>query len=117
VYCKSRPDISEFLVKNQDGFTSEKHWYYLFHGYLRKSIDWLYKNEWRFLNVFEKGVTDFNVPFFPITKVFLGCRMDWIQRNEIIEICKAKQIPFRCVKPAKLNFEMEECNDLCERLM
>ena len=115
VYCKSRPDVSEFLAKNKDGFTKERHWHYLFHGFLRKSIDWLYQNEWRLLKVFERGTTNYNVPFFHITKVFIGCRMDREQRSEIIDICKNKQIPYVIVRPARLRFEMEECDGACEK--
>ena len=35
-------------------------------------------------------VDDFNKEFFPITKVFLGNKMDIKTRKEIIEICNRK---------------------------
>ena len=46
--------------------------------------------------------------FFPITKVFLGNRMQKNQRKEIIEICNDKNIPYVDVMKNPSYFEMQD---------
>lgn len=104
IYCKIRKDVSlEFL------------WNIYFYGALRKSIDWAFQNEWRLLLPLKnKKEADYNVKFFPITKVFLGNRMSADKRKELIDICKEKNIPYVGVKKNKDLFEMQECEMKCE---
>ncbi len=116
IYCKARPNMTDRLVKYQGRAPStENLWDIYFHGALRKSIDWAFQNEWRLLlpmgNAKKK---DYNVTFFPITKVFLGNRMDYESRKEIINICKEKEIPYVGVMRHSSQFEMRECEVLCE---
>lgn len=76
IYCKIRPDMTKKLVLVKDKeFTEGMIMDIYMQGALRKSIDWAYQSEWRLLLPFKRGITDFNVKFFPITKVFLGNRM------------------------------------------
>ena len=116
IYCKTRPNVSElFADMKTKEFSSEKLWNIYFHGALRKSIDWAFQNEWRLLlPIQSKKQSDYNIPFFPITKVFLGNRMPTDKRNELIDICKEKNIPYVGVKKNKDFFEMQECEIKCK---
>ena len=117
IYCKTRPNMTEKLVKLQNKEISQNDlWNIYFHGALRKSIDWAYQNEWRLLLPFRLNKTgvDYNVPFFPITKVYLGNRMSPESREEIIKICHCKNIPYVGVTRNPNIFEMQECPVQCE---
>lgn len=116
VYCKTRPEMSERIVKAQnEAPTNESVWDIYFHGALRKSIDWVFQNEWRLL--LPRGMGEnagYNMPFFPITKVYLGNRMRAYNRREIIRICNEKRIPYAGVTKNADIFEMVECPVKCE---
>ena len=117
VYCKSRPNITAKLGGLEDQpLTEEKLWDIYFHGALRKSIDWAYQNEWRLLLNMRKlkDSAQYNVKFFPVTKVFLGNRMPAKNRKEIIDICKQRNIPYVGVTRSPNMFEMCDCKTLCE---
>lgn len=117
IYCKVRPNMTKRLVKFQDKEpTTELLWDIYFHGALRKSIDWAFQNEWRLLLPMERNraAKDYCVPFFPITKVFLGNRMPQAARKEIIEICHDRNIPYIGVTRNPNIFEMQECAIKCE---
>ena len=117
IYCKTRQDMTEKLVRLQyKEITHEDLWNIYFHGALRKSIDWAYQNEWRLLLPLRRNGTavDYNIPFFPITKVYLGNRMLPESRREIIEICHDKNIPYVGVTRNPNIFEMQECPVQCE---
>lgn len=115
IYCKTRPDVTAKLVQAKDKEpTDELLWDIYFHGALRKSIDWAYQNEWRLLLPLGKNSSDYNVTFFPITKVFLGNRMTAQNRKVIIDICKRRSIPYVGVKRNPKLFEMQDCEVLCE---
>lgn len=116
IYCKVRPDMTERLAKLQDGdVTEEVMWNIYFHGALRKSIDWAHQNEWRLLMPMRReNIADYNVDFFPITKVFLGNRMSRENRREIIEICNNRNIPYVGVMRNPNIFEMQDCTVKCE---
>ena len=85
-------------------------------GYLRKSIDWAFQNEWRLLLPMERNMAAkyYCVPFFPFTKVFLGNRMPQAARKEIIDICHDRNIPYIGVTRNPNIFEMQECAIKCE---
>ena len=116
IYCKSRPNITDRLVKYQDEKPMvEQLWDIFFHGILRKSFDWAYQNEWRLLLPFSTSKKeDYNIKFFPITKVYLGNKMNAEKRKEIINICHNKSIPYIGVIRNPDYYEMEECQTLCE---
>lgn len=83
-------------------------------GVLRKSIDWAYQYEWRLVLPPQKDQEAFQTEFFPITKVFLGNRMEIKERKKIIDICKRKNIPYTGVLRSRDYFEMKECEYSCE---
>ena len=117
VYCKVRPNMTDRLVKLEDKEpTKELLWDIYFHGALRKSIDWAFQDEWRLLLPMKNNLEskDYCVPFFPITKVFLGSRMPQVARKEIIQICHEKHIPYIGVTRKSNVFEMQECIVKCE---
>lgn len=115
VYCKTRKKVTENLMCVQDAELTEAGlWDIYFHGALRKSIDWAYQSEWRFLLPAGHNTAGFTREFFPITKVYLGNRMPHDQRREVIEICQEKNIPYIGVTRADDRFEMQECKILCE---
>ena len=108
--------MSSKLVAAQDKeLTDEVLGDIYFHGVLRKSIDWMFQNEWRLVlpRKYEK-TDDYNVKFFPISKVFLGNRMHYDRRKELINICHEKNIPYIGVKRKASVFEMEDCELECE---
>ena len=110
IYCKTRPDVTTSIVKMKDkNPTDEALWDIYFNGALRKSYDWVFQNEWRLLLPLGNHKEDYNVKFFPITKVFLGNRMDASKKLEIINICKDKGIPYVGVMRHPRLFEMQEC--------
>ena len=115
VYCKTRPNVTRKLVEAKDKmYTTDVLWDIYFHGALRKSIDWAYQNEWRLLLPKGEHKDNYNIEFFPITKVFLGNRMTTQNRKIIIEICKKRGIPYVGVIRSPNIFEMQECGMLCE---
>ena len=116
IYCKVRPNVTSQLVAAQDKeLTKETLWNLYFHGVLRKSMDWAFQNEWRLLLPLSgENISNFNVKFFPITKVFLGNRMRPSSRKKIIDICNRKHIPYIGVKRNAAIFEMQDCEIKCE---
>lgn len=116
IYCKTRPNMAEKLVKLQDKeITEDGLWDIYSHGALRKSIDWSFQNEWRLLLPLQSNnISDYNIKFFPITKVFLGNRMPPKKRAEIIEICIEHNVPYIGVTRNPNIFEMQDCEILCE---
>ena len=116
IYCKTRPEMAQRLAKAQDEEpTDESIWDIFSHGCLRKSIDWVFQDEWRLL--LPKGVgkdTGYCVPFFPITRVFLGNRMSEEERQIIIKICNERQIPHVGVMKNPSTFDMIESDDQSE---
>lgn len=115
IYCKARPNMTERLTKLWDGeFTFDKMWDLYFHGALRKGIEWVQQNEWRLLLPIGKESTNYNVPFFSISKVFLGNRMAKKDRADIIEICHQKNFSYIGVTRSSEMFEMKDCDILCE---
>lgn len=78
-------------------------------------MDWAFQNEWRLLLPLSgENISNFNVKFFPITKVFLGNRMRPSSRKKIIDICNRKHIPYIGVKRNAAIFEMQDCEIKCE---
>lgn len=116
IYCKKREDITERIVRLQDRQWNEDDlWDIYLNGVLRKSFDWAFQNEWRLLMPMKhKDASDYNIQFFPITKVFLGNRMPKDKRREIIDICNKKSIPYIGVVRNPGIFEMQSCNVKCE---
>lgn len=116
IYCKTRPNMTERIVKLQDKeITEDGLWDIYSHGALRKSIDWAFQNEWRLLLPMRcENISDYNLMFFPITKVFLGNRMSPEKRKEIIEICHSKNIPYVGIMRNPGVFEMQDCSIKCE---
>ncbi len=113
IYCKVRPNITERFVRAKDNLTKEALSDIYFHGVLRKSIDWVYQDEWRLVLPFNERENP-NVKFFPITKVYLGNRMPANRRKEIIDFCNSKNIQYGGIKSNPNIFKMEECSIKCE---
>lgn len=115
VYCKTRPNVTRRLVEAEDKLYSEDvFWSIYFNGALRKSVDWVFQNEWRLLLPLGENRDNYNIEFFPITKVYLGNRMTAQNRKTIIEICKKRGIPYVGVNRSSKIFEMQDCDALCE---
>jgi hypothetical protein len=115
VYSKTRSEITSELLHWQDAnITDSSLWHIYFNGLLRKSFDWAYQNEWRLLQPTKAEIKGFSVPFFPISKVYLGNRMNRRERTKIIKICKEQNIPYVGVRRTDDRFEMSECPIKCE---
>lgn len=119
IYCKIRPEMSCKLMGLQDEkITKEMLWAIYSNGVLRKSMDWAFQNEWRLVLPMKNDKTiNYNVKFFPITKVFLGNRMSYDNRKVIIDICHEKNIPYIGVKRKNSLYEMEPCSMKCENCL
>ncbi len=118
IYCKKRSNITASLVAMRGNNVSmDELWNIYFHGALRKSIDWVFQNEWRLLLPLGNHCEDYNVQFFPLTKVFLGNHMPYNQRKQIIDICNRKGIPYIGVRKNQQKFEMQECKIKCENCL
>ncbi len=118
IYCKKRSDITSKLMNMKFGnISTDDLWKIYFHGALRKSVDWISQNEWRLLLPLGNNCKDYNLKFFPITKVFLGNRMSMDKRKEIIQICTERKIPYIGMKKNKDFFEMQECEIQCEKCL
>ena len=115
IYCSLRPNMASRIAAVKDKeWTMEDLWGIYFHGALRKSLDWAFQNEWRLLLPKNDKQDDYNIEFFPITKVFLGNRMPNTKRKEIIEICNERNIPYIGVKRNANVFGMSDCDIKCE---
>lgn len=115
IYSKIRTDMTAKLVPFKDeDITEDALWDIYFSGALRKSIDWAFQNEWRLLLPLHGDGSNYNVKFFPITKVYLGNRMKPENRKKIIEICNKKNIPYVGFKRNSQYFEMQDCEIKCE---
>ena len=96
VYSYPRPDITELLLKSKDGnLTNEELWLVYRNGILRKGVEWVYQDEWRFILPQNHTGSNFNISFYPISKVFFGNKMIIEERKTIIDICKKKNIPYK----------------------
>ena len=58
--------------------------------------------------------SNYNCKFFKIKKVYLGNKMSAKDRLEIIDICKSQGIPYTGVTIAPDQFNMRDCDILCE---
>lgn len=91
--------------------TEDMVWPIYKHGLLTKSLPWGYQNEWRLISL-DNMLADqpnYNCTFFPISKVYLGAKMDREERRAIIKICEKNSIPSTCIMPAMGTFSMQEC--------
>ena len=96
-------------------YSEEQLWDICFHGVLRKSIDWVFQDEWRLLLPLRKEKKEeYNIKIFPITRVYLGNLMPAARRKEIIDICIDRNIPVVGVKKNKMLFEMQEGGNCLE---
>jgi hypothetical protein len=119
IYCKTRPDVTKRLVDLQDKIINEEGlWDIYSHGALRKGIDWAFQDEWRLLLPMRcENTSDYNIKFFPITKVYLGNRMPPKNRREVIEICHNRGISYIGVRRNPNVFEMQDCSIKCEECL
>lgn len=110
VYCKQRPNIAKILSENEDRTPNPQWlWNILVNGVLCKDISWSFQDEWRLWAV--NGAVnriDDNVKFYPITKVFLGYRMNKHDRNKIANICSKLNIPIVGIRMKMSEFKLEE---------
>lgn len=92
IYSNIRNDSSKFYTSNNTDLNIDKLWQFYFNGLLRKSLDWSNQSEWRLILLNKMIEKDYNghnpVPFFKISKVYLGNKMSHRNRKKIIEICK-----------------------------
>jgi hypothetical protein len=103
IYSVKRDDVTDLLVNCKDKRDSDEVFgARYFNGVLRKSIDWFMQDEWRLVFYHRNKEGDnYCCPFFKISKVYLGERMEESKQIEISSICKEKGIP--CVGVEKDN--------------
>ena len=112
IYSKVRSTLPyKILEDNYFVLTEEYLWHIYACGALRKSIDWVWQDEWRLLLALQKEV---NIDFFPISKVFLGNKMSTVNKKKIIDICNNRKINYIGIKRDDLSFDLKDCNIKCE---
>ena len=106
IYCNHRPDNTlKIVAKEHQRIDEEYLKCVLTHGVLRKSIEWVLQDEWRLclpLNMYGQVVK-----FFPISKVFIGPRMNKQNRYELINICKQRKIDAFDIRYRNDSFRLE----------
>lgn len=91
VYSVEMPDIDNIFLKNAKKYSS----------IYTKSSDWEYEKEWRFiLNGNSEGE---NLRIDKPTAIYLGCNIDKRLEEDLIKICKDKEI--NCYKAKKDSYE------------
>ena len=115
IYSNQRIDITNSCINFFESNPSQEDlWNIYKYALLSKSLDWQYQNEWRIIfykNNLPKDHTN-SIPFFPISKVYLGCKMPNEEREKIKQICKNRNIPVTDMFMDVQNFSIKEC--LCD---
>ena len=112
IYSKIRSTLpSKILENNYLVLTEDYLWNIYLCGSLRKTIDWVWQDEWRLLLALQKEV---NIEFFPISKVFLGNKMSTDNKKRIINICNNRKIDYIGIKRDDSSFDLKVCNIKCE---
>lgn len=117
IYTNKRIDLTTLSLnwKSTGSLSEDDLWDFYKYGLLSKSLDWKYQHEWRLISCDNLLSDDkYNCKFFKIKKVYLGNKMSTNDRLEVIEICKSKGIPYSGVIISPNQFEMKDCNILCE---
>lgn len=117
IYTDTRTDLTKLSLdwKSSGTLSESDIWDFYKYCLLSKSLDWKYQQEWRLISC-DDLLTDakYNCKFFKIKKVYLGNKMPIKDRMEVIEICKSKGIPYTGVTIAPDQFNMRDCDILCE---
>lgn len=112
IYCDERISLIEQCIEfnTQKVLTNESLWKVFKYGLLMKSVDWKYQNEWRYISYDSKyaNIGDYNCKFFPVSKVFLGNKMNQDNQQKIVNICRTKGIPFTGVTICNDKYEMQD---------
>ncbi len=112
IYSDERVSLLEQCIEfnTLKMLTDQSFWKVFKYGLLMKSIDWKYQNEWRYISYDSKyaNIGDYNCKFLPISKVFLGNKMDQDDQDKIINICRTKGIPFTGVTICNDKYEMQD---------
>lgn len=98
IYSSIRNDSSRFYLSIEEELNSEKLWQLYFNGLLRKNNEWNDQKEWRLI-LYDKSIDiDYEghnpIPFFKITKVFLGNKMPMRKRGKVVDTCKKYNIEY-----------------------
>jgi len=74
---------------------------------LTKAIDWRYEKEWRL--VFSNGVLLMPQKCYigKPTHLYLGSKMEDTDQEDLIDICKSKEIPYSMMRPHHREFKVE----------
>lgn len=117
IYSNVRNDCSKFYTGNNEDLDEERLWQYYFNGLLRKNEDWKDQSEWRVIFLDKQIEYDYKgknpIPFFKISKVFLGNKMSKRNRDKVISICEKHNI--KCVGLVRTedSFILDECKGNC----
>ena len=107
IYSKVRSTIPYKIIEdNYLEITDEYLWNICFCGALRKSIDWVWQDEWRLLLPYHDPKL-YNIEFYPITKVFLGNRMSTDNKKRITDICNERKIEYIDIKKTTSYFDLK----------
>lgn len=117
VYSDARKDVlNKCMVSLNDDMDKDYLAAIYKYGVLAKSKSiWGQQDEWRLVSCDNMLADDYNCKFYPITKVYLGERMEKDNRRMIIDICERKGIPYVGVIRDKEKYQMIECPHLCKK--
>lgn len=91
IYSKTVPDIADTYLKNKKRYSS----------IYTKSLDWEYEKEWRFILVGDSEGENLRID--KPKAIYLGCNIDKRLEEDLIKICKDKEI--KCYKAKKDSYE------------
>lgn len=118
IYSDARNCVLQKCMEEIDAKPNEEYLGAIYkYGILAKNKTlWKEQNEWRLISFDDMLADDhnYNCIFYPISKVYLGQKMQITQRKEIIDICKSKGIPYIGVIQSNEEYKMKDCNGLCE---
>lgn len=116
IYSDARCSSLQKCMEELDSMPNEDYLATIYKfGILAKSKTlWKEQNEWRLVSLDDMLAEDYNCKFYPISKVYLGQKMQSAQRKQIIDICKSMKIPYIGVVQSNEQYRMKECNVLCE---
>ncbi len=117
IYSTARLESYKLYPCYKIDFESNNFWQLFFNGLLRKSADWVDQMEWRLIlhnKAIEENYNGTNpIPFFKISKVFLGNRMSKRNREKIISICKKNNIDYVGLIRDDNSFNLKVCEKDC----
>lgn len=79
----------------------------------KNAYDWQQQDEWRFIRYVRNNDSNI-VPFYKITKVFIGDKMSHEKRKKLISFCNENNIEYVGLTKSESNYDLIECPIKCD---